>query len=152
MIQGNLITFIKREQGYYIQTWHGTPLKKLGMDMDDVFMSGVEDIKTYKCNLYRDTRKWDFLLSQNNFSTEIFKSAFAFNEDISKFKEIWTYGYPRNDVLTTNNNKEDINKLKDELRHSSWIKKYYYMPQHGEIMNFTKEAYINSLQPWILIY
>jgi CDP-glycerol glycerophosphotransferase len=106
---------LKREQGYYIQTWHGTPLKKLGMDMEDVFMSGGGNIITYKCNLYNDTRKWDFLLSQNEFSTEIFKSAFAFTEDFSKFKEIWTYGYPRNDVLSTNNTKKYINNLKEEF-------------------------------------
>ena len=106
---------IKREQGYYIQTWHGTPLKKLGMDLEDVFMSGSSDIETYKSNIYRDTRKWDFLLSQNDFSTEIFKSAFAFNTDILPLKKIWTYGYPRNDVLTTRNNEVDIKKLKDNL-------------------------------------
>ena len=105
----------KRDQGYYIQTWHGTPLKKLGMDLDDVFMSGGGNIKTYKNNVYRDTRKWDFLLSQNEFSTEIFKSAFAFSDDLSKSKEIWTYGYPRNDVLTNKNNVEQINKIKKEL-------------------------------------
>lgn len=105
----------KREQGYYIQTWHGTPLKKLGMDMDDVFMAGNENIISYKCNFYQDSRKWDFVLSQNNFSTKIFKSAFAFSEKYSKFKEIWTYGYPRNDILTTHNNEEYINRLKDEL-------------------------------------
>ena len=105
----------KREEGYYIQTWHGTPLKKLGMDMDDIFMSGGGDIITYKCNFYRDSRKWDFLLSQNNFSTEIFKSAFAFSEKFSKFSEIWTYGYPRNDILSNNNDEKAINKLKDDL-------------------------------------
>ncbi len=105
----------KRKQGYYIQTWHGTPLKKLGMDMDDVFMAGSVDIETYKRNMYQDTRKWDFLLSQNYFSTEIFKSAFAFNQESSQSKDIWTYGYPRNDILTTNNNEEDINKIKSDL-------------------------------------
>ena len=65
--------------------WY-TP-KKLGMDLDDVFMSGGGDIETYKRNIYRDTRKWDFLLSQNEFSTDIFKNAFAFSEELSKFKE-----------------------------------------------------------------
>jgi CDP-glycerol glycerophosphotransferase len=104
---------LKREQGYYIQTWHGTPLKKLGMDLDDVFMAGGRDIKTYKKNMYNDTRKWDFLLSQNEYSTERFKSAFAFSNKQSK--EIWTYGYPRNDVLTTNNTDKYINKIKEEL-------------------------------------
>lgn len=105
----------KRYQGYYIQTWHGTPLKKLGMDMDDVFMAGNMDIVDYKRNLYNDTQKWDFLLSQNEFSTEIFKKAFAFADENPNFQEIWTYGYPRNDVLTNNNNEEDIKKLKEEL-------------------------------------
>ncbi|PKL66264.1 MAG: CDP-glycerol--glycerophosphate glycerophosphotransferase [Methanobacteriales archaeon HGW-Methanobacteriales-1] len=105
----------KRDQGYYIQTWHGTPLKKLGMDMDDVFMAGNMDIIDYKRNLYNDTQKWDFLLSQNEFSTEIFKRAFAFADEGSKFQEIWTYGYPRNDVLSNNNNEKDIKKLKEDL-------------------------------------
>jgi CDP-glycerol glycerophosphotransferase len=104
---------LKREQGYYIQTWHGTPLKKLGMDLDDVFMAGGRDIKTYKKNMYNDTRKWDFLLSQNEYSTERFKSAFAFSNKQSK--EIWTYGYPRNDVLTINNTDKYIYKIKEEL-------------------------------------
>ena len=105
----------KRDQGYYIQTWHGTPLKKLGMDLDDVFMSGGGDIQTYKRNIYRDTKKWDFLLSQNEFSTKIFKNAFAFSENSSKFKEIWTYGYPRNDILTNKNTLEERNRIKEEL-------------------------------------
>jgi CDP-glycerol glycerophosphotransferase len=104
---------IKRKQVYYIQTWHGTPLKKLGMDLDDVFMAGKRDIKMYKKNMFNDTLKWDFLLSQNEYSTEIFKSAFAFSNEESK--EIWTYGYPRNDVLTTKNTNESINKIKEEL-------------------------------------
>ena len=105
----------KRDQGYYIQTWHGTPLKKLGMDLDDVFMSGGGDIESYKRNIYRDTRKWDFLLSQNEFSTDIFKNAFAFSEEPSKFKEIWTYGYPRDDILTNKNTLEEMNRIKEEL-------------------------------------
>ena len=105
----------KRDQGYYIQTWHGTPLKKLGMDLEDVFMSGEGDIESYKKNMYHATRKWDFLLSQNNFSSEVFKSAFAFNADISPLKEIWNYGYPRNDVLTTMNNEIEIRRLKENL-------------------------------------
>ena len=31
---------IRRKDTYYIQTWHGTPLKKLALDMEDVFMVG----------------------------------------------------------------------------------------------------------------
>ena len=131
----------KREQGYYIQTWHGTPLKKLGLDMKDVFMSGSENIITYKRNMYHDSRKWDFLLSQNEFSTEIFKSAFAFSKKSSPYKEIWTYGYPRNDILVNNNNKEYINKLKDYLNIPKDKKILLYAPTWRDNEFYRRSVY-----------
>ena len=131
----------KREQCYYIQTWHGTPLKKLGLDMDDVFMAGGKDIATYKRNMYLDSRKWDFLLSQNNFSTEIFKSAFAFSKDLAPHKEIWTYGYPRNDILINENNEKDIQKLKEKLGIPSGKKVLLYAPTWRDNEFHSKSIY-----------
>jgi len=100
---------IKRTECTYIQTWHGTPLKKLALDMDDVFMAGEHSIESYKNNFYDNTRTWDYLLSQNNFSTHIFRRAFAFDKDILEI------GYPRNDVLFTANTEEKILHLKKQL-------------------------------------
>lgn len=37
----------KNKKTKYIQTWHGTPLKKLGLDMDYMDMSGSQNIKRY---------------------------------------------------------------------------------------------------------
>jgi CDP-glycerol glycerophosphotransferase len=99
----------KRPQCTYIQTWHGTPLKKLALDMDTVFMAGEKGIENYKKNFYDNAQTWDYLISQNNFSTNIFRRAFAFD------KEVLEIGYPRNDVLFAKNNLEDITKLKMEL-------------------------------------
>ena len=39
------------------------------------------------------TRRWDILLSENPYSSRIFRSAYAY------FGPIWEEGYPRNDVL-----------------------------------------------------
>ncbi len=100
---------IKRPGCTYIQTWHGTPLKKLALDMEMVYMAGEKGIDDYKRHFYRNTRTWDYLISQNGFSTEIFKRAFAFE------KEILEIGYPRNDVLFSKNNEKDILKLKEKL-------------------------------------
>lgn len=100
---------IKRPQTKYIQTWHGTPLKKLALDMDSVYMAGEKGIDNYKKNFYENTQAWDYLISQNRFSTEIFRRAFAFN------KTMLEIGYPRNDVLFAKNNPEDILALKKEL-------------------------------------
>lgn len=100
---------IKRPGVTYIQTWHGTPLKKLALDMDTVYMAGETGIESYKKSFYENTRTWDYLISQNHYSTEIFRRAFAFD------KEILEIGYPRNDVLFQSNTKEYIRNLKKKL-------------------------------------
>ena len=100
---------IKRPECTYIQTWHGTPLKKLALDMDNVHMAGEKGIDNYKKNFYDNTQTWDYLLSQNHFSSEIFRRAFAFS------KEMLEIGYPRNDVLFAKNNTKDITELKKRL-------------------------------------
>ncbi len=99
----------KRPGCTYIQTWHGTPLKKLALDMDSVFMAGEKGIDNYKKNFYDNAQTWDYLISQNRFSTEIFRRAFAFG------KEMLEIGYPRNDVLFAKNNSTDIVELKKKL-------------------------------------
>lgn len=100
---------IKRRQSTYIQTWHGTPLKKLALDLDDVFMAGETDIEDYKRNFYNNVQTWDYLVSQNNYSSKIFKQAFGFD------KEILEIGYPRNDLLIHDNNEERIKEIKKKL-------------------------------------
>lgn len=100
---------IKKPGSTYIQTWHGTPLKKLALDMDVVYMAGEKGIDNYKKNFYDNTQTWDYLISQNKFSTDIFRKAFAFH------KEMLEIGYPRNDVLFAKNNSESILWLKRQL-------------------------------------
>lgn len=91
----------------YIQTWHGTPLKKLGLDIENVSMPGTTTTK-YHANFVREANRWDALVSPNDYSTRIFRSAFGFNNQILKV------GYPRNDELI-NSTREDVTALKQEL-------------------------------------
>ncbi len=82
--------FSKRDGQVYVQTWHGTPLKKIGFDIDrPQFISGT----SYFDHLASDVAKWDLLLSPNPFSTQIMRRAFRYDG------EICDSGYPRNDVL-----------------------------------------------------
>lgn len=102
--------YLKKKKGnIYIQTWHGTPLKKLGLDMNFVNMGGYKDIDTYIDIFKQNTSRWDYLISQNAYSTDIFKSAFNFH------KEILQIGYPRNDMLI-NYSKSQIIALKEKLK------------------------------------
>lgn len=89
----------------YLQTWHGTPLKRLAADMEEVHMPGTNTTK-YKENFIKESSKWDFLISPNAYSTEIFKRAFQFE------RKIIESGYPRNDFLINSNNQESINNIK----------------------------------------
>lgn len=99
--------FIKKKKGVtYIQTWHGTPLKKLGLDMDKVSMEAEKDIQRYHEKFVRESSAWDYLISQNEFSTKIFRRCFAFHKDVLEI------GYPRNDVLIREKNNSHIWKEK----------------------------------------
>lgn len=89
----------------YIQTWHGTPLKKLAMDIQEVYMPGT-DTENYKNEFLKEAANWDYLVSPNAYSTEIFRRAFAYKN------EILETGYPRNDYLYEVNNEESISIIK----------------------------------------
>ncbi|KQU58411.1 hypothetical protein ASG66_15370 [Bacillus sp. Leaf406] len=92
----------------YLQTWHGTPLKRLAADMDEVHMPGTNTAK-YKKNFLLESSRWDYLISPNRYSSEIFTRAFGFEKDMIES------GYPRNDFLHNANNAETMNSLKERL-------------------------------------
>lgn len=126
---------IKRKNVHYIQTWHGTPLKKLALDMECVNMAGETDIERYKQKFYKNTRTWDYLLSQNRFSTEIFKRAFAFD------KTMLEIGYPRNDILISGNQEVYIAELKKKMGLPPDKKVLLYAPTWRDNEYYEKGAY-----------
>lgn len=96
----------KRDGQIMLETWHGTPLKKLVFDMDDVHSANPK----YKQIVYKQSRKWDYLLSDNPFSTEKFQSCFMFEKE-----KILELGYPANDPLYDPNIKERAAELKKKM-------------------------------------
>lgn len=100
---------IKKKNVTYIQTWHGTPLKKLALDMKDVTMAEGKNIEEYKKDFYKNAQTWDYLISQNSYSTAIFRRAFSF------YKTMLEVGYPRNDVLFEKSKESDIVSIKKKL-------------------------------------
>ncbi|WP_300268787.1 CDP-glycerol glycerophosphotransferase family protein [Microbacterium sp.] len=81
--------FARKPGQRVLQTWHGTPLKRLALHrpgFDPRRMAAV----------VKESRRWDVLLAQNRYSERILKKAYAFFG-----KPIWVDGYPRNDLLST---------------------------------------------------
>ncbi|MGY1604341.1 CDP-glycerol glycerophosphotransferase family protein [Geodermatophilus sp. SYSU D00815] len=70
----------------YLQTWHGTPLKRIHNDVRWAPEGRL-------ARLDRDIARWDALLSPNPASTPLFRRAFGFTGPVHET------GYPRNDVL-----------------------------------------------------
>ena len=74
--------------------------------------------------------RWDYLISPNRYSTEIFRSAFWMDEE-----RILEIGYPRNDVLVNRaNDQEYLDEIRTHLNLPS-DKRLLCMLRHGETMN-----------------
>jgi CDP-glycerol glycerophosphotransferase len=98
--------FRKRDGQVYLQTWHGTPLKRIGFDITNPqFISGT----AYFDHLARDVAQWDLLLSPNPFSTPIMRRAFRYDGEIAE------YGYPGNDLLCRADAAEVTARVRDRL-------------------------------------
>lgn len=77
----------KRRRGQVVlQTWHGTPLKRLALDRSH------QSFRT-RLAVRRESRRWSALLSQNPHSTETLARSYAFKGPVIET------GYPRNDRL-----------------------------------------------------
>jgi CDP-glycerol glycerophosphotransferase len=111
----------KPKKTIYLQTWHGTPLKKLAHDIKIVLMPGTTTEK-YKQTFYEESRNWDYLISPNHYSTEIFKRAFKFD------KAIIESGYPRNDIFYHSYHIEKAKAIKKTLKLPEGKKIILYAP------------------------
>ena len=77
----------KRPGSVYVQTWHGTPLKRIHHDVRWAPAGRLEQLD-------EDVARWDHLLSPNRASTERLRRAFRFAGEVHET------GYPRNDLLS----------------------------------------------------
>ncbi|MGP5227059.1 CDP-glycerol glycerophosphotransferase family protein [Arthrobacter rhombi] len=79
----------RRRGGVYIQTWHGTPLKRMFLDQENFF--GRDS--GYKQRVLTASAQWSALLSPSPYATEAMRSSYAYRGPVFEL------GYPRNDVL-----------------------------------------------------
>ncbi len=126
----------KKKNQIYLQTWHGTPLKRLGhdiqVDKDATFyrsqMSADEMYKTYDI----DVARYNYMISPNTFCTKIFQSAFAIDQN-----RLIETGYPRNDILS-NASTEDAIAIKQMLNIPLGKKVLLYAPTWRDNQYVTK--------------
>lgn len=131
-------SFIKRKGTVFLETWHGTPLKRLVFDQVEV--SGASPL--YKEQVYNQSRSWDYLIAPNQFSSDIFRSCFMYD------KEMLETGYPRNDILhlPEDERERQVGEIKNNLGIPLDKKVILYAPTWRDDEFFDKGQYRFTLQ------
>ncbi|MEL0537487.1 glycosyltransferase [Staphylococcus debuckii] len=101
--------FTKKANQVYVNTWHGTPIKAMGLDVEDNLLGSQ--------NIIRNFLSSDILVSPNTHTSEIFKRAFSLEGLYSG--ELLEIGYPRIDLTLNADKKKVFKHLKQSGLHMS---------------------------------
>ena len=149
----------KKKNQIYIQTWHGTPLKKLGRDIIESEASksrSGRSLRKVKKSYLIDARRYNLMISPNSFCTEVFQSAFGVEK-----KQLLEIGYPRNDVLYDPalekieylKEKYNIPKKKNVLLYApTWRDDDYKLEGYTFRLNLNLEMWKNILSDYIILF
>lgn len=122
----------KRAGVTFLETWHGTPLKKLVFDLDDIQAASQD----HKMVFYEQSREWNYMVSANRFSTDVFERAFMFDRE-----KILEFGYPRNDILYTDRPDDVADEVKRELGIPAGKRVILYAPTWRDNQFYGKGRY-----------
>lgn len=114
---------VKRPGSVHLQTQHGTPLKTMGVDQSTYPVVAARSGSFTK--LLGRVDRWDFNLSSNSHSTQMWERAFP-----GSYEHL-EYGYPRNDVYFTAT-AEDVARVRRELGVPEGATAVLYAPTHRD--------------------
>jgi CDP-glycerol glycerophosphotransferase len=115
---------VKRRGTVHLQTQHGTPLKTMGLDQMN-FPVGATDMDFDE--LLRRSDRWDYLLSANPLSTEVWSRVYPCQY------EMLEYGYPRNDRFFAAAD-DEVARLRAEFGIPADRTAILYAPTHRDYM------------------
>jgi CDP-glycerol glycerophosphotransferase len=113
---------VKRDGSVHVMTHHGTPLKRMGLDLRQAHHAGR---KLDFAALLERSRRWDFSVSSNRHSTLVWERVYPVPF------ETLEVGYPRNDALATATD-DDTQRLRTELGIAPGQTAVLYAPTHRE--------------------
>lgn len=82
----------------FVQCWHGTPLKRLGYDVQIETTNALNTTQELADRFGLDAKKWTYLLSPSAYTSKHLADAFGLPEE-RRAEVILEEGYPRNDEL-----------------------------------------------------
>lgn len=137
---------LKKRNQKYIQCWHGTPLKKLGYDINIKNSNAMNSLHDIRKRYRDDAKRYDYMISPSRFCSKKFISAFNLKK-LGKENIIIERGYPRNDYLI-NYKSNDVKKIKQNLGISNDKKVILYAPtfrdnKHDSSLGYTYDVNID---------
>ncbi|GGJ18578.1 bifunctional glycosyltransferase/CDP-glycerol:glycerophosphate glycerophosphotransferase [Streptomyces brasiliensis] len=114
---------VRRPGSVHVQTQHGTPLKTMGVDQSTYPVVAARTGSFTK--LLGRVDRWDFNLSANRHSTQMWERAFP-----ARYEAL-EYGYPRNDVYSTAT-ADDVARVRKELGIPEGSRAVLYAPTHRD--------------------
>lgn len=87
--QGFPRTYSRRPETTYVQTWHGTPLKRMGFDSPALERASAATRRVHQAMM----RRWSALLVPSEYFVETFVASYGYQGRLVR------HGLPRNDLL-----------------------------------------------------
>jgi CDP-glycerol glycerophosphotransferase len=115
--------FERREDQLCLQTWHGTPLKRLGLD---ITTSAAPTQRRFEGALLRESASWQYVLSPSAYATPILRRAYALEGEIVET------GLPRNDVLAAPGREERTAAVRERLGLTDGRRVVLYAPTYRD--------------------
>ncbi|WP_233508098.1 CDP-glycerol glycerophosphotransferase family protein [Spongiactinospora gelatinilytica] len=129
--------FRARDDQTVVQTWHGTPVKRIGNDLPHMSRDPRPPVWHRQA---AEVRGWDLLLSQSPWATPVLRKAFGYQG------EVLEAGYPRNDVLTTPDHAELAANVRRRLGLAEGSKVVLYAPTYREYDRKNANLRLNLVQ------
>ncbi|MFG3102928.1 CDP-glycerol glycerophosphotransferase family protein [Streptomyces sp. NPDC048182] len=123
--------FVARPGQRVVQTWHGTPLKKIGKDLSGSSKSNP----AYIAGLPHTYRQFDFVVSPNAYTTEIMSRAYSIE------KPMFESGYPRNDIFHAPDRAARAARVRERLGLPEGKKVVLYAPTWREDQQHASKLY-----------
>lgn len=110
----------KRRGTVYLQTWHGTPLKRIHRAA--VHQPAAEVMAA----LDDEIKRWDYLLTPSSAGTELLRKSFGYTGAVLET------GYPRNDILSSTDREERRAELRHSLGIAAGVTAVLYAPTYRD--------------------
>ncbi|MFI6248449.1 CDP-glycerol glycerophosphotransferase family protein [Streptomyces sp. NPDC051016] len=120
----------KRPGQVFVQTQHGTPLKHMGLDLQE-HPAAAADLDFEE--LLRGVDKWDYLLSANRHTTLTWERVYP-----GRYTTL-EYGYPRNDVFQRATS-ADVARIRESLGVPEGAVAVLYAPTHRDYRRTQRPA------------